>query len=265
MPNAKLTKQDIFKAAQSMVAKGTMPTQDKIREYLGSGSRGTIHKYLQQWKLSCYRNYKTEHAHTAIPEQVVIKLENEKQQLKATIAKLEAQNKVTALEFAKTEKKNIELAQKLAQIETQFEILEGQFNELAIEGKHTTESYQALKEERTTMLNKIEKDKDQLIDSLREELKLSHQASLEQIKTISYDGHDLLMQEKVKTLNLQEQIKPMAQEIIKLREELERANKINQPLKKEIDWLQRLMGEMLTSEQLQEYEKKKQLAEFARN
>ncbi len=107
MASINLTKQDVFKAAEAIITKGLTPTQDNVRGYLGRGSRGTIHKYLQQWKLACFRNNKT--VYELSTEQNFAKFHQEKQQLEVAIANLQEQNKIITMELAKTEKENIVL------------------------------------------------------------------------------------------------------------------------------------------------------------
>lgn len=168
-------------------------------------------------------------------------------------------------ELAKTEKKNITLANELAQSKKLNNILQTQCHEFEQSLKHIETSYQALKEERTVLLGKMEQDKDRLIESLREELKQSHQASLAEIKNVSFNSHDLLMQEKVVSINLKEQVKGLTEELNKQQQTLIQANNMIGPLIKEINWFRKFITEILTFEQLQEYEKKKHALDFMSN
>jgi chromosome segregation ATPase len=45
-----VTYQDVSKAAAAIQAKGENPTIDRVREWLGTGSKGTITPLLKQWK-----------------------------------------------------------------------------------------------------------------------------------------------------------------------------------------------------------------------
>lgn len=47
---ASITPQQVYTAADALVAEGGKPTLRAVRERLGSGSLGTIAKWLQQWK-----------------------------------------------------------------------------------------------------------------------------------------------------------------------------------------------------------------------
>lgn len=124
--------------------------------------------------------------------------------------------------------------QQLTTLSTQFNSLANEHAELKNAKEHLVQLYQELKDERTVLFGKMERDKDLLIQSLREELKQSHQASLKEITEVSYNGHDALMREKVKTINLEEKIKVLTEELSKQQQELLNTNKILQPLKIQI-------------------------------
>ncbi len=55
MPRPRVTKQEVYDAANAIVAKQQMPNVAKIRDLLGHGSFNTIHKYFRNWKQECYK------------------------------------------------------------------------------------------------------------------------------------------------------------------------------------------------------------------
>ena len=257
MQKQQLTKQKIFDASKVIAHLDKEPTIANVRGYLAfTGSQTTLHKYLKEWKLKCFKAYD---ANRIEDTQDIAKLQTENQSLAATISKMEEHNKIVAAEFAKTERKNVELTQKLQQTETQLHSSEAELKELKKDKEHLHAIYNDLKEEREILLGRMERDKDQLIASLREELKQTHQTNLQKIQDVSYQGHDLLMQEKVKAINLEEKIKELTQEVAKLQQDLSSANKVVEPLKSKVNEMQKLITEYITTEQLQEYEKKQQL------
>jgi len=265
MQKQRITKQKIFDAAKVIAHLDKEPTMARVREHLAfTGSETTLHKYLKEWRLKCFKTYDANRIGDLEPKDIV-KLQTENQSLAATIAKTEEHNKVVASEFAKTERKNIELIQRVNNIETQLHLREEELGDLKKDKEHADNIYRELKEERELLLGKMERDKDQLIASLREELKETHQASLQQMQDVGYHGHDLLMQEKVKSMNLEEKIKTLTEDMLKLQQDLNNANQVVEPLKTRIIWLQKLVAENLTSEQLHEYEKKQQQLDFASN
>jgi len=265
MQKQRINKQKIFDAAKIVAHLDKEPTTTNVREYLAyTGSQTTLHKYLKEWRMKCFQAYQSDNMLEAAPQEIT-KLQKENDSLTQIIAKMEEHSKIVANEFAKTERKNIELTQKVVQLESQKTLLEKEFIELKKDKEHTNNLYRDLKEEREILLGKMERDKDQLIASLQEELRQTHQKSLEKIQDISYHGHDLLMQEKVKAMNLEEKNKNLSVEMAKLQLELNNTNRIVEPLKTRIKQLEKLIAENITVEQLKEYERKLQSFIFVNN
>ena len=265
MHNKRINKQKIFDAAKIIAHLDKEPTTTNIREHLAfTGSQTTLHKYLREWRLKCFKAYKDNDVSTIEPQELN-KLQAENQRLTATIAKMEEHSKIVANEFAKTERKNVELTQRIAKLEAQLSLLDKVYKELKRDKEHLGVMYQDLKEERAVLLGKMERDKDQLIASLREELSQTHQANLQKIQDVSYSGHDMLMQEKVKVINLEEKVKSLSIELSKLQQDFNDANRIVEPLRSQIKQLERLIAENVTIEQLKEYEKKQKSLAFTSN
>lgn len=261
----KVKKQQIFAAAKTLAHLNQEPTTTNLREYLAfTGSQTTLHKYLKEWKLKCFQTYESNYA-KSLESKDVAKLQAENQALAATIGKMEEHNKIVSSEFTKTERKNVELTQSLTQLEAQLSLLDAELKELKKDKEQADNLYQELKAEREILLGRLERDKDQLITSLREELSQTHQVNLQIVQDISYRGHDLLMQEKVKTMNLEERVKSLSDEVAKLQQDFNNANQVVEPLKRKIKQLEKLIAENITSEQLKEYEKKQQALDFASN
>ena len=261
MQKKRIDKQKVFDAAKVMAHLDKEPTTINIREHLVfTGSQTTLHKYLKEWRLKCFKAYQGNNTSGLEPQEVA-KLQAENQSLTTTIVQIEEHNKIVASEFAKTENKNIGLTQSLIQLETQLKLLKEKYSELKKDKEHTDNLYKELKEEREILLGRMEQDKDQLIASLHEELSQTHRINLQKIQNVSYKGHDLLMHEKVKTMNLEEKVQSLTGDITKLQQELNNTNKVVEPLKREIKGLQKLIAENVTSEQLREYEKRQRLLE----
>lgn len=151
------------------------------------------------------------------------------------------------------------------QNEKRLNSLQANHDTLEKKAAYLEEAYQTLKEERTTMLNKMEQNKDRLIELLRDELKQAHLVSLEKIRDTSFSGHDALMQEKVIAINLQEEVKTLKTKIGELKQELERANFTIAPLRKKIAQQEKVITEVVTVEQMRAYEQQKQTADFMDN
>lgn len=257
MKQQRINKQQIFAAARAIAHLGKEPTMARVREYLAfTGSETTLHKYLKEWKLKCFKTCGTNSINDT-EQQSLVKLQEENRVLKEAKGRMEEHNKVVANEFAKTELKNVELTQNLAKVETQLNLLEKEYEELKKDKQHIEDLCREIKEEREVLLGRMERDKDQLIASLREELRQTHQADLEKIQHISYSGHELLMQEKVKSMNLEEKVKDLTENLSRLQWELANADRVVEPLKVQIRELQKLIADNLTGKQLQAYAKKR--------
>jgi hypothetical protein len=265
MQKQRINKQKVFAAAKGIAHLNKEPTTTNVRAYLAfTGSQTTLHKYLKEWRMKCFQAYDPTSVREVVSQEVS-KLQIENQALVETMAKMEEQKRLVAHEFAKTERKNVELTQKVIQLETEINLLKKELNALRKDKEHADSLYHELKAEREVLLSRIEKDKDYLIDSLREELHQAHQINLQKIQDISYQGHELLMQEKVKALNLEEKVKSLLGDITRLQQELDRANQIAGPFKDKIKQLERVIAENLTTEQLREYAKKCQEQELRSN
>ena len=77
----------------------------------------------------------------------------------------------------------------------------------------------------------------------------------------SSDGHDLLMQEKVKTLNLEEKIEQLKKQLDKQQLEVIQMHKAwqerNQPVLKQLAWQKQLIADLIDPETLKNYEQTK--------
>lgn len=256
MQKQQISKQKIFDAAKIIAHLDKEPTTANVREHLAfTGSQTTLHKHLKEWKLKCFQLYESNYV-KSIEQKDFADLQVKNQELTATIEKMEEHNKIVAAEFAKTERKNVDLTQSLVKLEDKLALLEKEFDDLKKDKEHLDNLHLGLKEEREVLLGRMERDKDQLIASLREELRQTHQTSLDKIQDVSYHGHELLMQEKVKTINLEEKVKSLVEDQTRLQQELDNANQVVSPLKARIKQLENLISESLTNEQLHDYERK---------
>jgi len=61
---------------------------------------------------------------------------------------------------------------------------------------------------------------EQTIESLRQEIQTINQTSFNAVQQVSFAGHDALLQEKVKTLNLEEKVKELQQLVVQQQNKL---------------------------------------------
>jgi chromosome segregation ATPase len=240
MSRTSITRQDVFEAAQGLIAKGYTPTQDGVRHFLGRGSRGTIHKYLKEWKEACFK----QGGKKPKPEiEDTKKLLEENKRLEQQSSKQLEQNKILSHDLLIAER---ELAKVKEQCENQTEeinLLQEKHAVLEKEHEQILIAYEAMCQERETAIEKVLADKNQLIEALRAELQETHKENLEQARNWSYQQDETLMQEKVKSLNFQEQVKTLKEELKQTTLKLEKAKNIVEPLKREASRQKKIIEE----------------------
>ncbi len=247
-----ITAKEIFKVAETLVAQGKTPTQDTIREYLGRGSKGTIHKYLKQWKQNCFKKGSLNSNTIDLMDPKTFF--EEKDVLDKTIQKQLDQNEQLTAQLVDTERRLNQVQEKNQQLMVELEYFKRQYTSLEAEHKILQEAYQVLREGQNKALQTLIEDKNQLVESLRQELREVNQASLAQVREMGYQGDEALMEEKVKSLNLQEKVSALEKELSSLQQQLAREQQANQPLRNEIEKQRRLIENTVTFPQLKTME-----------
>lgn len=220
--------QDVFEAAKVLSAQGQTPTQAHIREYLGRGSKGTIHKYLKQWKQNCFQKI----AHPSSTELTHTKtLFEEKCSLEKVIEKQMSENAQLSVQLVNTEQRLMQAQEKNLQLNLVIDELKAEYAPLAIKHQSLEAAYQVLREERDTVLQAVMLDKNAQINGLMEELKAVNEAALKAMKAQGYQTDDALMQEKVLNLNLKQKVEDLEKTLKNLQTQLLRLNQSEQALK----------------------------------
>ena len=224
-----ITKADVFEAANILVAKGTEPTQESVRVYLGRGSKGTIHKYLKAWKWACFQAYQNQSAagDSVGPK----KWATEKRRLEEIIKTQMEQNEKISSELVDSELENASLKEQVKKLEK--ELTQSRENTLLKEGeaKAVQEALVTLKEERNEVLQHILEDKNQQIESLREEIKALNTESRKEAIEAGYKAQEDLINERVINVNLKEKIKGLEKTVSDLQQRLIQTQIANQRLK----------------------------------
>jgi hypothetical protein len=240
MSRTSITRQDVFEAAQGLTAKGYTPTQDGVRHYLGKGSRGTIHKYLKEWKEACFKQGgKKAHIETEDSK----KLLEENRRLEQQSVKQLEQNKILSHDLLMAERELAKFREQNGIQQKQLELLQQSHQELKEGYERIKAAFEVMRGERETAIQKVLDDKNHLIEKLREELKETHGENLAQTREWSYQNDEALMQEKVKSLNYQEQVKALREELKQMKLELEKAKNIVEPLKREVSRQKKIIEE----------------------
>lgn len=251
MPKNKITKQQVFDAAYKIAITDYPPTLTKIRDYLCVGSKTTIHKYFKSWKQKCFKSdYENNNC---------IKLDNssfleEKRILEQTLNKQINQNEHYASELINAEKTIIKLKEENHHLQTTNQELQLKLTETTASCGSLEKHYQDLKTALDLNNNETIKNQQQLIEKLQTEIKTINSTSVELIRQTSVEGHDLLMQEKLQTINLQAKIDSLNKQLVEINQQLTTALIKVQISQQHSAWQQRLIEKFINPEELQQLE-----------
>lgn len=200
-----ITKEDVYNAAQVLAERGVVPTMHAVHYQIGSGSLTTIHKYLLQWKLE--RLLKP-----------AIKIAPSKDAIKAK--KIIEDNADLENIIQHQIDKNSDLSYQLLIAEQSANKLkqetEGLLAELANVKSENAELLRLIVEIKThhhELVNLLLLEKNSEIENLKQELFTVHKASLDLVRSTSFAGQDVLINERIKNINLHERIKLLTDNI----------------------------------------------------
>lgn len=225
MGRAGITQIDVYNAAQAIAEAGDFPTIQSVHAKLGTGSLGTIHKHLLAWKQErlLAPALKFESGKDAIK---VKSLVNEKLDLEKTVQLQIEQNVAMSARLISLEQENLELKDNLNTVSKEKRVLSAVTADLTSKISTHDAVFSELKTAHMDMLNVVLTDKNAEIDNLKAELKAVHLASIEMVRKTSFEGQDLLMTERVKTINLTEQIKILNNKVSQLEQKLGSSGKV---------------------------------------
>jgi len=220
-----ITQVDVYNAAQAIAEAGAFPTIQAVHAKLGRGSLGTIHKYLLAWKQErlLAPAIKFEAGKDATKFKALL---NEKLDLEKTVQRQVEQNVAMSSQLLEQEQENIELKTKLAVTVDQVQKLSAENLNLTNKIAAHDDLVEQLKVAHMEALNIILNEKNAEIESLKAELKTVHLASLEMVRKTSFEGQDLLMTERVKTINLSDQLKALNVKLAQLEQKLATSVKV---------------------------------------
>lgn len=250
MPRVGITSKEVFEAAKILAAQSQIPTQETVRTYLGRGSKGTIHKYLKQWKQSCFKQVQPK----GDLVEPAIGLIEEKNTLIQCLEQQKMKLEYYTKELISAEKRLLSLQEQNQQLIAEKEKLQEELKETAASKNSFEKLYEEIKAERGIMKHSLLNEKDRQIEALRQELRESHRHSLEQIKDLGYAGDEALIQEKVKVVQLEDKLGGLSKKVKSLEAELQMARDKYQPLIQQIQQQKGFIQKVVTWEQMQEYE-----------
>jgi len=250
-----INKQQVFEIAKEITYSDQLPTALKIRARVGTGSIATIHKYLQEWKINCFKKaFLNKELNVVSACDGINELDEKKRSLEQSLSRQVKQNEHYAQELITAEKINIVLKEQIHQLQMNNQELQLELKEV----KAIKTTLEQINQEIQTRLGHNNNDtinKQQLlIDELRAELKELNIKSMISIQETSSSAHELLMQEKITSMNLQEKVNTFNKQIIELQKQLQTINNMlaakQQPLLRQIEWQQKIIQNHVGFEKL---------------
>ena len=215
----KVSKQAVIQVVEKLILANCMPTIAAIRSQLNSGSETTIHKYLSQWKWQCFVKMvidSNKQSNILIDQELI----EEHRALKLELQKQLSHNETYAKELINAEATIIKLTETNQQFQTTVKKLQNDLDATTKEKEALQDCYQKLTEAVASNRDAAILQQEQTIESLRQEIQTINQTSFNAVQQVSFAGHDALLQEKVKTLNLEEKLKELQQLVIQQQNKL---------------------------------------------
>ena len=254
-----VTKTDVYTTANFIATSGEIPTIAAVRGALGGrGSETTILNFLQAWKKE---RLLQNNVPVVVADGMPLDLNEENRQLRYALKQQMAHNENYAEELINAEKEIVKLKSENQQLQTNNQQLQEKLADVTNLKDTLTTLCHELTSNFSNDLEKILDDKNKLIARLQQEIKDLNQISVQVVQQTSSDGHDLLMQEKVKTLNLEEKIEQLKKQLDKQQLEVIQMHKAwqerNQPVLKQLAWQKQLIADLIDPETLKNYEQTK--------
>jgi len=219
LPKKLVSQQTVIRAAEKLVLANCIPTVTAIRSQLNSGSETTIHKYLSQWKRQCFTKmvigYK-EQSSISVDQELI----ESHRTLKLELQKQLSHNENYAKELINAETIVIKLTETNQQLQITVKKLQNDLDSATKEKEILKDCYQKLTEAVASNRDDMILQQEHTIESLRQEIQTINQAGFNAVQQVSFAGHDALLQEKVKTLNLEEKLKELQQLVIQQQNKL---------------------------------------------
>jgi len=251
--NSPLNKKGVFEAANRLAAALKMPTIKDLRAELGgSGSETTLHKYLNQWKIALLKM-----AHNlendSVPDNEKLGISKEKKKtLEQAFKDQLSEKKILSVELIKSEKENLNLKVQNQHLEKDLKVMTEEHKILTVKCEHLEKLCQAITQERQAMATAVLCDQNQKIEALQQELRQINKDSLEQIKKMGFEGDDAIIREKVKTINLEDKVHTLTEQVKALEKNLTIEKAASESLRQYIKAQKAVTQKMVTSVSLQQ-------------
>ena len=216
-----ISQQEVIKAAEQLVRENRTPTVAAIKALLNSSSEPTIHKHLSQWKSQCFQNMLDPNPKEESSESTTKQPNELERSLKLDLQKQIQRNEEYAQELIYAEKTIVALKEENHNLQAINQGLQIDLKEATaikatlVQVNHEIQSRLELNDNNTII------QQQQLIGELQAELKELNAKSMKAMQEISSSGHEILMQEKVHSINLQAKNELLTKELMESNKQLE--------------------------------------------
>ena len=230
-PKNRLSEGEIFMAANKIAQRSHMPTIKAICFQLNdNGSETTIPKYLMEWKKALLKKAEVYEGIGRVSFNDAKRLIQERILLKNSLEQQTKNNEVLTSDLLIAEREIAKLKEECYGYQKDLD----EIKSIKKDHEQIKITCEEVLLERKTAIDKILADKNQFIEALRVELQETHKENLEQARNWSYQQDEVLIQEKVKSLNLSGQVKTLNEELKQVSLELEKVKNMVEPLKREV-------------------------------
>lgn len=248
-----ISKQEIFTTAKKLAAQGELPTAVKVRSLLATGSIATIQKYLKEWKTSCF-NFNKDPINDLNATTTTHDLLESQRMLEQSLNQQIAKSENYAQELIQAEKTIVALKEENNKLQTTNQKLQLELKEVAAIKTILTQVNQEIQSRIELNNNQTIVQQQQLIVELQAELKELNDKSIKVMQELSSSSHEVLMQEKVNSINLQAKNELLMKELMERTKQLELLENQRQVqarlFKRQIHIQQQLLTNYLTTEEL---------------
>ena len=166
-----IAQQQVLKIAQELVAAGEMPTAARIRAILKTGSLATIQRHLDEWKKDCFIRAERTAAEGISPIELEALVEKNRileQSLNQQMGKIGQ----FSSELMNAEKELLKLKEENQQLNSHNLELQEALKKMSMLKDTFEMLYQEIKAERDSFFEKVTREKNQIIEELKEEIKM---------------------------------------------------------------------------------------------
>lgn len=252
MAKALITKEVVFTSAKKLIERGIYPTQNNIRAILGHGSMRDIGFYLREWKQQCFAANKTTPLLQEELANVTLELDDlEKEHKQAAKIQHQLQQQINALTI-----KLQTTEQRANKLELQAETLQAEAAMQADQNAKLVTEYhqcQEILKEREKNLEVFINDKNQLITSLRQELKETAEQAIQEAREYNHRQHDTFLKLQIENINFQNEVQILNKRIKDKEEQILSLKLSVVPLKQKLQEKEAIIKTYVTKEELDLY------------